>query len=267
MAGAFLAAAFFAGAFLAAAFLAGAFLAAAFLAGAFLAAAFLAGAFLAGAFLAAPSWPAAFLAGAFLAAAFLAGAFFAAAFFAAAFFAAIGVLYFFPLSVDFRVELAVNFIAVEAAIFTGAPVCGLRPVRAGRLVVLNEPKPGHATLSPFLVVATTVSKKAPIVRSASALDTPAASATASMSSALVIDDSFESRSVVVGAVVVLFENTANRVSRAFTHVLIKRCTNYKDATTDVIAFAIACEFDVSARSFEYAAQSVGICVRFTLGVS
>ena len=49
-----------------------------------------------------------------------------------------------------------NFIAVEAAIFTGAPVCGLRPVRAGRLVVLNEPKPGHATLSPFLVVSTDV---------------------------------------------------------------------------------------------------------------
>ncbi len=44
-----------------------------------------------------------------------------------------------------------NFIAVEAAIFTGAPVCGLRPVRAARLVVLNEPKPGQATLSPFLV--------------------------------------------------------------------------------------------------------------------
>ena len=48
-------------------------------------------------------------------------------------------------------ELAVNFIAVDAAIFTGAPVCGLRPVRALRLVVLNEPKPGHATFSPFLV--------------------------------------------------------------------------------------------------------------------
>jgi hypothetical protein len=37
-------------------------------------------------------------------------------------------------------------------------------VRAGRFVVLNEPKPGHATLSPFLVLPTTVSKKAPIVR-------------------------------------------------------------------------------------------------------
>jgi hypothetical protein len=38
----------------------------------------------------------------------------------------------------------------EAAIFTGAPVCGLRPVRAARLVWLNEPKPGHDTLSFFV---------------------------------------------------------------------------------------------------------------------
>jgi hypothetical protein len=56
---------------------------------------------------------------------------------------------------DFSVELALNFIAVDALICTGAPVCGLRPVRALRLVVLNEPKPGHATFSPFFVAATT----------------------------------------------------------------------------------------------------------------
>ena len=55
------------------------------------------------------------------------------------------------LSAVFSVALGVNFIAVEAAIFTGAPVCGLRPVRAARLLVVNEPKPGQATLSPFLV--------------------------------------------------------------------------------------------------------------------
>jgi hypothetical protein len=54
-------------------------------------------------------------------------------------------------------------------------------------VVLNEPKPGQATLSPFFVDETTWSKKAPIVRSASAFDTPADSATASTSSALVMD--------------------------------------------------------------------------------
>src|SRR6056297_2365636 len=100
--------------------------------------------------------------------------------------------FFFGLSAAFSVELGLNFIAVEAAIFTGAPVCGLRPVRALRLVVLNEPKPGQATFSPFLVASTTWSKNAPRVRSASALETPAASATASISSALVaIESSFD----------------------------------------------------------------------------
>jgi len=54
----------------------------------------------------------------------------------------------------------VNFIAVEAGTVTAAPVCGLRPVRSLRSVVLNEPKPGHATFSPFLVEATTKSKQA-----------------------------------------------------------------------------------------------------------
>ena len=130
----FLAAAFLAGARLAAAFFAGAFLAGAFLAAAFLAGAFLAAAFLAGAFFAA-----AFLAGAFLAAAFLAGAFFAAAFFVAA----TGVS-FFLVSVDYlllraalSVLLAVNFIRVAALMSTGAPVWGLRPVRAWDFEVLN----------------------------------------------------------------------------------------------------------------------------------
>jgi hypothetical protein len=55
-----------------------------------------------------------------------------------------------------------------------------------RLEVLNEPKPGHATFSPLIAEATTSSKNAPIVFSASALETPAFSDTASMSSAFVI---------------------------------------------------------------------------------
>jgi len=59
----------------------------------------------------------------------------------------------------FSVELEVNFIAIEAGTWTGAPVCGLRPVRALRLDVLNEPKPGHATFSPFLAEATTSCSK------------------------------------------------------------------------------------------------------------
>src|SRR5690606_19913614 len=90
-------------------------------------------------------------------------------------------------SADFSVELAENLRAFDALILTGSPVCGLRPVRAARFVTLNEPKPGHETLSPFLAVLTTVSNRAATVRSASALDTPACEATASMSSALVIE--------------------------------------------------------------------------------
>jgi ABC-type methionine transport system permease subunit len=80
----------------------------------------------------------------------------------------------------------VNFIAVEAGTVTAAPVCGLRPVRALRAVVLNEPKPGHATFSPFIVEATTRSKKAVRVRSASAFVHSAAFDISSMSSAFVI---------------------------------------------------------------------------------
>ena len=61
-------------------------------------------------------------------------------------------------------------------------------LRAFDFEVLNEPKPGHATLSPFFAALVTVSKKAPMVFSASVLVTPAALATASISSALVIPD-------------------------------------------------------------------------------
>jgi hypothetical protein len=178
--------AFLAGTFLAGA-LAGAFFAvdAAFLAGA--AVFFTADAFLAGAdfFVAATCCASLSVrprrAGYFFFAAFLTGAadFFAAgaAFFAAAFLA---------FSAAFSVLLDVNFMRVEAAIFTAAPVCGLRPVRAAEFEVLNEPKPGHATLSPPLAAETTWSKKAPRVFSASALLTPAEPATASISSAFVM---------------------------------------------------------------------------------
>jgi hypothetical protein len=53
-------------------------------------------------------------------------------------------------------------------------------------VVLNEPKPGHATFSPFIVEATTRSKKAVRVRSASAFVHSDAFDISSMSSAFVI---------------------------------------------------------------------------------
>ena len=174
---AFLAARFFAGAaFFAAFFFAGAaFLAAFFfLAGAFFAA-FLGAAFLAAFFFLAGAFFAAFLGAAFFAAFFFAGAAFLRAFFAAAtvFPLCLRMYYFLGFNVALSVELAENFIAVEAGTVTVAPVCGLRPVRSLRLVVLNEPKPGHATLSPLFVVSTTSSKNAAIVRSASALETSA----------------------------------------------------------------------------------------------
>jgi hypothetical protein len=59
-------------------------------------------------------------------------------------------------------------------------------MRAFRFEVLNEPKPGQATLSPFIADEMTRSKNSAIVRSASAFDTPAFCDTASINSALVI---------------------------------------------------------------------------------
>ena len=261
---AFLGAAFFAAAFLAgaffAAFLGAAFFAAAFLAGAFFAAflgaAFFAAAFLAGAFFAA------FLGAAFFAAAFLAGAFFClpssqqpssrsfflaaflqqpssqAAFLGAAFFAAI-VTQLSQLRVDFNVEEALNFMAFDALICTGSPVRGLRPVRAGRLVTLNAPNPGQATLSPCFAPATTVSKNAPIVRSASAFDTLAALATASMSSDLVINRPFilyaGERDCSPGPTLVMTPESGWTPSTKERHH--RNEPNNNGATNHVIAFA------------------------------
>jgi hypothetical protein len=73
---------------------------------------------------------------------------------------------------DFSVELAENFIALEALIATGAPVCGLRPVRAARRDIEKEPKPGHATLSPRFTDVVTVLKNSSSTCSASFLVTP-----------------------------------------------------------------------------------------------
>ena len=107
---------------------------------------------------------------------------FDALFDAPAFFAPVCLLF----NADFSVELALNFSRVDSAIFTGAPVCGLRPVRAFDLDVLNDPKPGHPIFSPVRAVLTTTSKSAPIARSASDLLTPDAWETASINSALVM---------------------------------------------------------------------------------
>lgn len=58
-----------------------------------------------------------------------------------------------PLTAAFRLAPALNAGALEALIFSGAPVAGLRPLRAARLRTSNVPKPTSATLSPFLSVA------------------------------------------------------------------------------------------------------------------
>lgn len=61
--------------------------------------------------------------------------------------------YFFtPFTAVLRVVPALNAGALDALIFNGAPVCGLRPTRAARLRPSNVPKPTNAILSPFLSV-------------------------------------------------------------------------------------------------------------------
>ena len=132
--------------------------------------------------------------------------------------------------------------AFDALICTGSPVRGLRPVRAGRWVTLKAPKPGHATLSPFFAPATTVSKNAPIVRSASAFETLAALATASMSSDLVINRPFilyaGERDCSPGPTLVMTPGTGWTPSTKERHH--RNDPNDNGATNHVIAFANDC---------------------------
>jgi hypothetical protein len=53
-----------------------------------------------------------------------------------------------PFTMPFRVLLAEKRTPFDAAIFTGAPVCGLRPMRAPRCVGLKRPKPTTETRRP-----------------------------------------------------------------------------------------------------------------------
>jgi hypothetical protein len=94
--------------------------------------------------------------------------------------------YRFGFSAAFSVLLGLNFIVVEAAIWTGSPVRGLRPVRAWRCDVENEPKPGHDTLSPLFAASTTSPTNAEMTASACADETPVFAATAARRSAFVI---------------------------------------------------------------------------------
>jgi len=107
---------------------------------------------------------AAFLVAAFLGAAFLVAAFLGAAFLVAAFPGAAFLVLFraallagdalgagsvaLPLRTSFNIALAANRTPRAAAMLTGAPVCGLRPIRAARRVGLKLPKPATTTRRP-----------------------------------------------------------------------------------------------------------------------
>jgi hypothetical protein len=92
-------------------------------------------------------------------------------------------IYFFvPFTVALSAAPALNAGAFEALIFRGAPVAGLRPLRAARLRTSNVRNPTRAMLSPFLRVVVIISISAAKLRSASALVLPVLSASASISS-------------------------------------------------------------------------------------
>jgi len=60
-----------------------------------------------------------------------------------------------PLTIPFRVLLAEKRTPLDAAIFTGSPVCGLRPIRAPRCVGLKLPNPTTTTRRPARISVTT----------------------------------------------------------------------------------------------------------------
>lgn len=61
--------------------------------------------------------------------------------------------FLFRLKVNYTLEAnsepALNFTTFLALILISFPVCGLRPMRAARLVTLKEPKPTKPIRSPF----------------------------------------------------------------------------------------------------------------------
>ena len=118
--------------------------------------------------------------------AFFAGAAFLVAFFAgAAFFAFLaGAAFFLPETIALNSAPARNFGTEVALIFTVAPVCGLRPVRAGRSFFSKLPKPVMDTLSPEATALTISSKTASTASEAAFLLPSRRAATASISSAL-----------------------------------------------------------------------------------
>jgi hypothetical protein len=82
---------------------------------------------------------------------------------------------------------------LEAAIFTGAPVCGLRPVLAAREVGVKTPNPSNDTLSPLFTVEMMPSSTASTADVAAFFSSDDADATWSMSSDLFTPPPWRSR--------------------------------------------------------------------------
>ena len=79
---------------------------------------------------------------------------------------------------------ALNFATFLAGILISVPVCGLRPVRAARLVTAKVPKPTSDTEPPFFRVVFTAPMVASKARVAAALEMSACLAMCSISSVL-----------------------------------------------------------------------------------
>jgi HSP20 family molecular chaperone IbpA len=115
-----------------------------------------------------------------------------------------------------RDELGVNLMPVDAGMRFGVGSLGeVRPIRAARLTLRNEPKPGHDTRSPPLAAACTVSKYAPSTRSADRLSTSAFDATASTSSDLFKTPPPPERRPTLG---LRYRNAPVRVGQAFATI-------------------------------------------------
>jgi len=90
----------------------------------------------------------------------------------------------FPFKTSFNIALGPNRTPREAAMATGAPVCGLRPIRAPRRVGLKLPKLATTTRRPDLTSLTTAWISALTASSASPLVNDVVLLTVSMSSDL-----------------------------------------------------------------------------------
>lgn len=88
------------------------------------------------------------------------------------------------LTASFNALPALNLGTRLAGISTASPVCGLRPMRSARSLVLNVPKPIMATSPPCESASITLAQNASSASPALAYDSPARSAICLMSSDL-----------------------------------------------------------------------------------